>query len=437
MRRIGRETDGARTMAKTRQEDSIMNQHSPLLARQPIFDRLLQVVGYELFFRGILDRRYINENEQGDLMTAQLMVDAFVLGISQLSGDNLLFLNIDQKIISGDVPVVFPPEKTVLEIPSTLKFNPTTIDNIKKLSQMGFAISLEDGPTDRDDDILRFVDFVKIDVSKYDEKEITRRIEALRPYHVNTVALKVETWEQLDFCGEAGFDLFQGYVLSRPQIIEGRTLSPAHLTNVHLASALSNPTATIDMLVEIVQRDPGLGYRVLQSASEGTFYGMKRTVRSLSEALVLLGWRRLQAWVTLMLIVEPSSTPELKIKTTLIRARLCELIAAKIDPELKDAAYTTGLLSSLDLLLNIAIEDVIKDLPIDQEIKDAILRLEGTLGHVLAEAEFLQLGIGPSDVSADNRTLKAIMAAELQQIYIEAIRWGEATANSLLAASSE
>ncbi|MDA8197135.1 MAG: HDOD domain-containing protein [Actinomycetota bacterium] len=420
-------------MARTKPVGQLMSQHSPLLARQPIFDRLLQVVGYELFFRGVLDRRYIHENEQGDLMTAQLMVDAFVLGISQLSGDNLLFLNVDYRIVSGEVPVVFPPEKTVLELPSTLNFDSETIDHIRKLSQMGFAIALEDGPIERDDDILSFVDFVKIDVSKYESNEIARRIQAIRKYHVNTVALKVETWEQLDFCGEVGFDLFQGYVLSKPQIIEGRTLSPAHLTNVQLATELSNPSATIENVVEIVQKDPGLGYRVLQSASEGTFYGMRRTVRSLNEALVLLGWRRLQAWVTLMLIVEPSSTPDVKIKTALIRARLCELIANKIDPELKDAAYTTGLLSSLDLLLNIAIEDVIKDLPIDQEIKDAILRLEGTLGHVLAEAEFLQLGIGPSDVDPDNRTLKAILAHELQEIYIDAISWGEATAASLIA----
>ncbi|KJF15507.1 EAL domain protein [Acidithrix ferrooxidans] len=405
-----------------------------ILARQPIFDRLLEVVGYELLFRGRLKGSPMASQDKGDLMTAQLMVDAFVLGIERITGEALLFLNADHRIIAGEVPIVFPPDRTVLEIPRTILQDDELAIALRRLSNEGFLLALDDFEWfDGVEKLLEVVDFIKVDIQRWSDDEITELIRVAKIFHINTIALKVETWEELERFTEMGFSFFQGYVLSRPQLIEGRTLAPANLTNIRLAAELNKPASTLDEVACIVQRDPALAYRVLQGASEGSFYGMKRSIRSLNEAIALLGWRRLQTWVTLMLLVEPANIPDQRIATALIRARLCEQLAIFVDPELANAAYTTGLLSSLDLLLGVPVQEVLAGLPIDPEVASAALFLEGDLGKILAEAEFLQLGfLGSGELEDDFASQHNIPISKLQLVYLDAVEWGDQMTRALV-----
>ncbi len=407
---------------------------APLLARQPIFDRLLNVMGYELLFRGYLTNDASHTTSQGDLMTAQLMIDAFILGIERLTGDRNLFINADRKVLVGEVPIVFPPNKTVIEVLKSVNIDSEIIAGCRTLRERGYSLAIDNFSWNPDTEILlRLANYVKIDIKATSQKEARTLLGLAKKFGVKTVALKVESWDELEVCTQLGFDFFQGYVLSRPQIIEGKTLTPSHMTNVRLASKLSSSDASLDAIGDIVRTDPALSYRVLQAASEGTYYGTLRTVRSLNEALVILGWRRLQAWVTLMLLVEPESLPTERVSSVLVRARLCELIASHIDPALGNAAYTTGLLSCLDVLLGIPIEDALRDLPIDPEVLAATLHMEGILGRILVEAEFLQLGIVEFDHGLDDPSGPSLLDPKtLQTAYLEALEWGDAMADSLV-----
>lgn len=406
----------------------------PLLARQPVFDRLLDVVGYELLFRGQLPVEMEAGMHQGELMTAQLMIDAFILGIERLTGGKRLFINADRRVLTGELPIVFPPERTVIEILKSVVVDSEVLDGCRSLIESGYVLALDDFSWfDDAESLLGVASFVKIDIRKFNIDEMFELVESLRKFDVKLIALKVESWAELEVCTELGFDYFQGYVLSRPQLVEGKTLTPSNLTNLKLAAQLSDVDASLDTISDIVRTDPALSFRVLQASTEGTYYGTLRTVRSLNEALVILGWRRLQAWVTLMLLVEPKALPSERVSSVLVRARLCELIAVQIDSDLANAAYTTGLLSCLDVLLGISIEEALRDLPIDPEIVAAVLRMEGILGRVLAEAEFLLLGISSMETEAEGAPWTGMLDPKtLQVAYLEAVEWGDATGQALL-----
>ena len=400
-----------------------------LLARQPIFDQCLEVVGYELLFRGALHSPEAQSAQDGDLMTAQVMVDAFILGIDRLAGGKHLFVNADRRILTGTVPIVFPPEKTVVEVLHPLALDDGARAGVSSLAQAGYTIAL-DGFSwfDGAEELLKLAAYVKIDVRSNDLEEIEDLLERVRAFGVKSVALKVETWDELEKFTELGFDLFQGYVLSRPQVISEKTLVPSQVTNLRLAAELADSDGSFEKVVDLVRVDPALGYRVLQAASEGPERGLRRNVRTLNDALVLLGWRRLQSWVILMLLVEPKRMSSEQVSTALIRARLCELLASQVDPAMANAAYLTGLLASMDLLLGVPVESVVKTLDVAPEITTAVLGLEGRLGRVLAEAEFLQLGIGAMDYGAG-----AMSDSEsMQAAYLDAVHWGDEMTRALL-----
>jgi len=420
-----------------------------VLARQPIFDRRLEVLGYELLVRTQALMAPLDEAQREELTAAILTMSALSAGPASLASDKLLFLPASKGMLTGEVPLVFPPDRTVVVVRQPLMANEAVLVGVKNLLSLGYGIALSDFRWYQGvESILEFASYVKLDLSlmdtKVDDVEAIRQgLARFKGLGVWTIAQGVEGWDRLEECTALGFDCFQGYLLSRPQIVQGsKALAPSHMANLRLAGALADPEGSIKAIEEIVQSDPALGYRILQVASAGASHGMRRSVRSIQEALTLIGWNRLRAWVTLMLITEPRSTPQETVATPLIRARLCESLARYVDPGLQSVAFTTGLLSALDVLIGMPVEAILAELPVDDEVRAAILGWEGLLGQILSEAIFLQMGAsqlqadtGDNEANASEASspLEGVLdAAARQNAYLEAVAWGDATTRALL-----
>ncbi len=424
---------------------------SSVLARQPIFDRRLEVLGYELLVRNQALRAPLDEAQREELTAALLTMGALSAGPVSLASDKLLFLPASRGMLTGEVPLVFPPDRTIVVVRQPLMANEAVLVGVKNLCSLGYGIALSDFRWyEGVESVLEMVSYVKLDLSlmdsRVDDVEVIREgLARFKALGVWLIAQGVEDWDRLEECTALGFDCFQGYLLSRPQIVEGRKgLAPSHITNLRLAGALTDPEGSVKAIEEIVQSDPALGYRILQVASAGASHGMRRPVRSIQEALTLIGWNRLRAWVTLMLMTEPRTTPQETVATPLIRARLCESLARYVDPDLQSVAFTTGLLSALDVLIGIPVDAILAELSVDEEVRTAILSWEGRLGQILSEAIFLQMGGsqlqgdisgGDNEASASGASspLEGVLdAAARQNAYLEAVAWGDATTRALL-----
>ena len=394
-------------------ERSIPSTGSELIvARQPVFDLHFNVVGYELLFRPTkhaLSTGQPDDHLQGDLMTAQVLFNSVEIGVNRLAGDRLVFCNASRGTLVGDIPIVLPPERTVIEVLESVVIDDEVIEGCERLLDQGFTLAMDDFTWfEGAERILSMASIVKVDLMLVPPEELPKLLDQCLAFGVTLLAEKVEDKAQLEHCKDLGFDYFQGYLLSRPQIVQGRghRLEGSRIAVLRIAEHLWDPEARIDTIERFVRSDPALCVQILKVASIGSAHGMRRTVRSLYEALILVGSRRLQAWVTLMLVMGHDTAPEETLSTALVRARLCELLAEQIAPRLADEGFATGLLSCLDLLLGVPVSVALEQLNIDAEVEAAILRHEGPLGSVLVEALFLQTG--DTDVSAERGSTRRL-----------------------------
>jgi EAL and modified HD-GYP domain-containing signal transduction protein len=403
-----------------------------IVARQPVFDRRFEVIGYELLFRPSAEAESTEQTEEtmrGDLMTAQVIFNSVEIGIDRLAGDRLLFCNASRGPLVGEVPIVLPPDRTVIEVLESVVIDDEVLEGCRKLLRQGFRIALDDFTWfEGAEAILELASIVKIDLQLVSNDDLPHLLEKCRAFGVMLLAEKVESKDQLHHCEELGFGYFQGYLLSRPQIVQGHKLDSSRLAVLRIAEHLWDPDAKIATIEKFVRADPALSLKVLKVASIGGAHGMRRTVRSLHDALILVGSRRLQAWVTLMLLVGHDQAPEETLSTALIRARLCELLAEEIAPALADEGFATGLLSCLDLLLGVPVEEALAELSIDEEVEAALLRHEGPLGAVLMEALFLQTG----EYFEERRT--GLNSHTFQVSYLEAVAWADEMVQALFGA---
>ena len=385
-----------------------------MVGRQPIFGPKLDVRGYGLLFR-----------DPGATTTGAEEITADVLrqaglekGLQSLVGDKPAFVKASRPFLVGELEMPFLPEQTVIEILDDVACDEETVAGCHRRAEQGYSLAL-DGHRSGEfyDPLVELASFVKLDTLALSKLQLAFDVERCARLGVELVAEKVETHDQMNYCRDLGFDLFQGYLLSRPELVEGRSLTPARVTCLNVVSQLSDPHADAHDIQRIVETDPALSYRFLRLAGQGAAGGMYRQIRSVREGVVLLGHQRLRAMVTLMLLSGTSGGPTEQLHITMTRARMCELVATRVAPRLSDPAFTVGLVSALELLLAAPIAGIISTLQLDDELVDAIVEKGGPLGGILADVLAWEMG---------GRILRlrcGLSPGSLERSYLEALSW--------------
>jgi EAL and modified HD-GYP domain-containing signal transduction protein len=189
--------------------------------------------------------------------------------------------------------------------------------------------------------------------------------------------------------------LLEGFFFDHPDASEGGSANPDQtmllvvmgqlLTDVELPrieKAFHGHTALIVNLLAMVN-------------SAGM--GLARTVDSLQQAMVILGRRHLMRWVEVLLY----SNSDLKGAKMLMamaatRAKLMDLLctthkdATKRQELYKDSAFTVGILSLTDVLLGMDLGEILEQIGLSDEVRQALVAHEGFLGNMLVLTEKLE-----------------------------------------------
>ena len=388
-----------------------------VVGRQPVFDRELAVVGYELLFR-TLEGTGFSDRLDGDLMTTSVLFSSVGIGVNKLVGDKVIFCNADRGLLTGSVPVVLAPERTVFEVIESVALDDEVVAGCERLVHQGFMLALDHFRwVDGVERLLELASIVKIDLQLVPDDKLGPLMEQCRKYDVSLVAEKVETQGQLKHCQDLGFDYFQGYLLSRPRIVPGRTLDSSSVARLQLAAQLASSECSASQLEEIIRAEPAMAYQLLQMAGVGADHGFRRRVQTLREALVIVGWRQLQSWIGFLILTNKGETSEEEVVTTLTRARMTELLALEMYPHLSGLAFAAGMLSAFDLLLGVRLEEVLISLPLDAELHDAVLGKDTEVGRVVADVIDCQLG------RPEEATRCALDEQVLHRASIKALGW--------------
>ena len=390
------------------------------VGRQALYDRTNTVVGYELLFRG--DAEAVEAAERGAYATSRVLVTAFSdVGIHALVGNALCFVNLTREFLVGELPLPFGPEQVVLEVLETIEVDDEVVAGVTRLVEEGYAIALDDfvtggaGGTGHER-LLDLATYVKLDVLDTDPAELEATVAFCRRYtEIKLVAERLETPEHLDRASALGFDLFQGYVLSRPQVVPALALSPSRLRRIELLGLLVGPDIPLPQVVRLVTGDPALAIRLLAVANADPL-GLPVEVSSVHEAVELLGVGRLRDWATLMLLSDLDEGNPEPLAAAVTRARMCQNLAQRMDLP-PQAAFTVGLISAVAELIGQSPADLAPRLSLTQDVGDALILGDGPLGELLSLVHAYEASDLPMLVSAP------VPSPDTTKAYLDAVAW--------------
>lgn len=405
-----------------------IDKHNIFIGRQAIYDRKLHVFAYELLYRHCADNKAVIVN--GDHATSQIITSLFIeLGLENIVGSKPAFINITGDFFLGDYPLAMSPEQVVLELLENIEPSNEIIAGARRLTEHGFRIALDDYLLkQKTRPLLELASYVKLDILQMSEQELNHTVTELRHHpSIRLIAEKVETPEQYKYCRELGFDYFQGYFFARPDVIKTHTTIINHAVVFNLLAQLRNPDITMPELEHLIAHDAVLSYRLLRYINSASF-ALRREIDSIQQALMLLGLDAVRKWSTLLLLAQASAhkPPEL-MTLALIRARMCELLAITHEGIDFNQAFTVGLFSLLDAMLDQDMASLLDQLPLSMSVKLALLNHDGPLGNLLHMVINYERG------QWDGLVLHEDMSISYQSAYLAAVSWADSSTQLLYA----
>jgi len=390
------------------------------LARQPIVDAKLKTIGYELLYRhdGNAEEAIIDNPNRA---TAVVIINALAeRGLEKLVGKQQAFINVPAALLQGPYLLGLDVKRVVLEILETVECTEAVQDALRALRKHGYLLAFDDYPTSRlESPCTPLAHYLKLDVLLEGEQAIIDALPRARAAGLKVLAEKVEDWETYERLRDAGVHYFQGYFIARPENINQKLVQANKALLLNLLVTLEDPQTTLDQVVDQVNRDLALAYRLLRLINSAAI-GLRRKVDCLKDAVRMLGFNTVKTLAYLSAISGIDGKPPALITTALTRGRFCELLARKTGREGPGSYFLVGLFSMLDAFYNQPLEEILRELPLSPQIVEAILSREGELGEVLDYATFYERG----EFLEGNQTLDALNQVT-PQAYAEVVEWVE------------
>lgn len=393
------------------------------VARQPIFDTNQKIFGYELLFRSGLEN-FFDQKLDIDFASSKTLLDTLLLfGIDELIKGKKMFLNFSKKVLLSEVALALPKETLVIELLETITPEPEVVDVCKKYKDNGYVLALDDFqyvPEYRP--LIELADIIKVDFLLTKGNERKAVIQKSGEKNIKYLAEKIENNDEFKEAVKMGYIYFQGFFFCKPVIISSKDVPSYKLNLLQVLQELNQPYMDVKKIEAVIMRDVSLSYKLLKFINSAAF-GIPREIRSIRHALNLLGLIELKNWMSLIVLSQiGSETPEELLVSSIIRAKFCETMAEHTNLKARqNDLFLMGLFSFIDTFLNRPMEEILAELPIAADIKDALLGKPNELRQLLDL--IIMYEQGNWDAVADITNKLNLESSKILPNYLTAVKW--------------
>ena len=318
-----------------------------------------------------------------------------------------------------------PIDPIVIEISGVTEPTPDLVVACEELKSSGYSLALN-VPSDLEklQPLLEMADFIKVNLLS-----TPAEIQSLLPRRFGAqgkqfVADLIENEAAFLQAQEMGYGYFQGPFLNRPVNLGLKSIPGVKLHYLQLMQEVSRPNFDFSRIEKIIKQDLSLSFKLLRHINSA-FFMNSREIQSIRQALALMGEDALKKWVSLVALAEMGKDkPEELLIQAATRAKFCESVAPVVGlNERREELFMMGMFSMLDGVLDRGLPELLREIPLAKDIKDALTGTENQLHdvykYILAyeEGNWHRTWTYAAKLATDE--------AFLPQCYLDSVSWVE------------
>jgi EAL and modified HD-GYP domain-containing signal transduction protein len=356
------------------------------VARQKIINSSGRIFSYALCFRDKAEG--IEKFPSSLAATSRVLMNVLTnMEFDQVVTPNgIAFIKVDDKVLDSKILEILDKKRFVLEILVHSEVDEHFISNLRYLHQEGFKIAL--GGFDCSAEsikkfsaIFKYIHIIKVDIQTAQSENIEKVVPRLKKMNLKLLAEKIETKEEFRLYNQMGFNLFQGFYIHKPELMEQHgTKDVTQVVIIELINLIKNEGET-KVIEAFVKKRPDIVYKLIRFLNNRTSFAS--TITSISQIITLLGRDELLKWLLVYLYAEVSDN---EISTAILDVALqrAESMQERGGFEVREEAYLVGMFSMLDILFDTKFSNLTAGVPLDRNITDAIVRNQGPYAKILS-----------------------------------------------------
>ncbi|HWR02812.1 MAG TPA: HDOD domain-containing protein [Humidesulfovibrio sp.] len=363
------------------------------VARQPVLDEALNTWGYFHYYRRCQEHTY---SEFSDPLQATLsVIQCLPACMDTCAQPHKALIHLPPQALMTGIPKALGAACVMPVLDPYPADDARYLDSLRTLKAEGYHLALDLArPFDLKNPLLEVAGTVILDMRAPEalNGELKSTVAELKRRGHILLAKRVETHEAADMARDLGFSLFAGHFFREPVTLTQRKISAAESTRLTLLDLLSRSEPPTDLLVNAIEADASVSYRVLTMLNSAHF-GLLKKVSSVRQAVVMAGWMQLSAWLRVMVMgdVTPSTKARELLHLSAQRAKFFELLALASDRRAEaDSLFLLGLFSLLPAMLDMPMATVLDKLSLDDGLYAGLCGEPGPYASWLAMAQAIE-----------------------------------------------
>lgn len=355
------------------------------IVRQPVKDHVGTTYGYEILFHV--------ENEHDKMMKDYAAADSIFMFLLQnsgkLSASETVFMTFTMNLLLKNTPKLFKPDRLVIQIDDSVIIHPLAANIIKRYREEGYQFCINDFQySPRYFSFLELVDYLKIDAGVIDKEMAMNNLLRLGSgFHKKCIITGINNASVYEKVKELPADYYQGSFVAEAMAVKANKAEFLQSNFFQLLVAVTGNEPNLDEIEEIITRDAALTYAILKMVNS-VHFALRHRTASVKQALTILGLNQLKQWVYLLSFEQKdyaSNASEDILKISFQRANFCQQLVQFIKHINinKSDAYLLGMFSTIECLVDAPAQEVINEIPLAEEVKDAIISRKGKCGTLL------------------------------------------------------
>ncbi|CCU79934.1 hypothetical protein HSACCH_01719 [Halanaerobium saccharolyticum subsp. saccharolyticum DSM 6643] len=355
-----------------------------IAARQPVLDSSQKVIAYEIVFKDSFKEK--RKSSMHKLSVEEISNDLEFFEESNLADGKKIFVDFNSELIKKEIAALLSKENIGIEISESGNSALEIVEEIKALKKEGYLIILNNiNFSTPENPLLKYADIIKLDYKKSTREKHQKQLKYLKENYSSNlkfIAKNINEPQEFKAAKNAGFDYFQGVFFTKADLIEDGGTPGYKVNYLNVLKELDKEDVDFEKLEKIIKNDISMTFSLLKTINASS-YGYN--VSSIKQASTLLGVKGLKKWSLIYLVKGlRDDKPDILFVNTLTRAKFAELLAEDFDiAEKSGDLFTMGIFSMMNAFLNKPLADILEEISLTKEIKEALLIREGVMGEIL------------------------------------------------------
>jgi len=359
------------------------------IVRQPIRDAAGNTLGHEILYHGA-NQAFSSDSStsSAEFAAANTIYNFLTDNSPKVLKGTLNFMTFTTMLLMKKTPRLFDKNDLVIQIDDAVIIHSLSMHLVQQYVKEGYRIAVNDFQfTPRYLALLDDIHFIKINAKTASEITIRNTVEIAHSMNIKCIVTNIDDLHLYQRATALGADGLEGpYVADK---LTTRAHSSAYIQSnfFRLMVAVTKDEPNVEEIEQMIAADASLSYGLLKMVNSA-YFALRHRATTITQAIMTLGLGQLKQWIYLLSASnaenEVSSGSEEFLKRSFMRANFCsELMNYAQDmPISKSEAYLMGMFSTLNYLIDAPMEEILAEVPVADEIKEALLQHSGRCGKL-------------------------------------------------------